>query len=55
MTKELCKLACIQNGLALKYVPPELMTIEICKLAFQKCRYSLHYVKSELITELITD
>ena len=33
---EICKLACINNGLALKYVNPELITDELWKLAIKQ-------------------
>ena len=50
---ELCKLACIKNGKALKFVKNELMTDEICKLAVSKNGISLMYVPPELMSEEI--
>ena len=44
-TEEICKLAVKQNGNALRYVKPELMTDEICQLAIQQNPDSKCYVK----------
>ena len=50
-TFELCYLAVKQNGNALEFVKPELMTKELCHLSVQQNGDALEFVKPELMTK----
>ena len=51
--KDLCRIAVIANGLALKEVPEDLRTDEICNLAVRQDGRALSFVPNALRTEAI--
>ena len=50
---ELCKLAVKQNGIALQYIPLNILTDELCEIAVRQNGYALKYVpKNKKTSEL---
>jgi hypothetical protein len=48
-----CKIAVVQYGMTLEFVPEELMTEEICNIAVAQSGLALRFVPEELMTEEI--
>ncbi len=46
---DFCKSAVRQNGMALQFIKPELLTKDICKLAVKQNGFAFQYVKPEFI------